>query len=359
MIRATDYFLTQFCAQARPLLRWMGDWETRFLGRDLASIAIDRPVFITGLARSGTTLLLELLALVDGVATHRYRDFPFLMTPYLWNRYLDLFAGVQTPVERPHRDRVRITRESPEAMEEPLWQAFFPHVHADHASHRLSAETVNPAFECFYRDHIRKMLLIRRGSRYVAKGNYHIPRLEYLLHLFPDALFIIPVRRPLTHVHSLVRQHLQFCDYAASDPRVPRYLAAAGHFEFGPQRRPIRLSAAASDRIVQAWSCGEDYLAYSIQWAEIYGFVNALRTNPDLAAHMLIVRYEDLCAEPDATLRRILDFAGFGLQAASRATVRLDTVSQSTHSPVLEPKLLAAINAEVRTIAMEYGYELG
>lgn len=98
------------------------------------------------------------------------------------------------------------------------------------------------------------------GSRYFAKGNYHVPRIEYLVHLFPDARFIVPVRHPLTHVHSLVRQYQLSSSYAAADARVPRYLEAAGHFEFGPQRIPIRLSAVQGDRILEAWAHGDEYL---------------------------------------------------------------------------------------------------
>ena len=100
----------------------------------------------------------------------------------------------------------------------------------------------------------------------------------------------------MTHVHSLVRQQALFSRYAAEDARVARYLAAAGHFEFGPQRVPIRLNVDEGDRILAAWSRGDEYLGYSIQWKEIYGFVESLRrTNPAVAQQMVIIRYEDLC----------------------------------------------------------------
>ena len=41
-----------------------------------------------GLA-SGTTILLQELSQMPNVATHRYRDFPFLMTPWIWSRLVD------------------------------------------------------------------------------------------------------------------------------------------------------------------------------------------------------------------------------------------------------------------------------
>lgn len=69
-IRSSDYFLVRFCEKSQPMLRRAADLETRILGSKLAAIPIETPVFITGLARSGTTLLLELLATLgrgDGV----------------------------------------------------------------------------------------------------------------------------------------------------------------------------------------------------------------------------------------------------------------------------------------------------
>ena len=74
----------------------------------LAAIAIDRPVFIAGVARSGTTLLLNLLSQLPQVATHRYSDFPFLFTPVAWNRLQDRMgaagAARGAPAPGPHPD---------------------------------------------------------------------------------------------------------------------------------------------------------------------------------------------------------------------------------------------------------------
>jgi hypothetical protein len=358
-IRASDYFLVRFSRRSQSLLRRIGDWETQFLGARLTAIPLERPVFVTGLARSGTTLLLELLAAIDGVATHRYRDFPFLTIPYFWNRYLDSFPVHEQPVERPHQDRIYITRESPEAMEEPLWRAFFPHGHTGDSLHRMTAGDANPEFERFYAEHLRKLLLVRGGRRYVAKNNYHVPRLEYLASLFPDAQFIVPIRHPLTHVNSLVRQHQKFSNYAAADPRVPRWLEAAGHFEFGPQRLPIRLQEGEGERTLAAWTRGEEHLGYAIQWKQVYGFVEMLRqTNAELAQRILVVRYEDLCDAPEPTFRNLLQAIGVDRQSANRALPHLEKISKSEHAPALDEAAQTAIHAEVEAIAAAYEYSM-
>ena len=64
--------------------RWikLGSLETSLISSSLTDVRVDRPIYVTGLARSGTTILLETLARHPEVATHRYRDFPMLLTPY-------------------------------------------------------------------------------------------------------------------------------------------------------------------------------------------------------------------------------------------------------------------------------------
>jgi hypothetical protein len=91
---------------------------------------------------------------------------------------------------------------------------------------------------------------------------------------------------------------------------VPHYLRAAGHYEFGPQRVPIRLTHEAGDRISRAWQSGDDAAGYAIQWAEIYGFVNELTLGQSqLARRILVIRYEDLCDRPHEVIAGILEHA--------------------------------------------------
>ena len=308
-LRSADYLLTRF-AQALPgQLKLLGDIETDLLGDRLDAIAIDRPVFITGLARSGTTLLLNLLAKLPQVATHRYRDFPFLFVPVAWNRLQGRLGRSSAPVERPHRDRIKITKDSPEAFEEPIWTYFFPTIHDPDALHRLTAADRQPRFDAFFLQHLRKLLLLR-GRRYVSKGNYNVTRIEYLADLLPDARFVVPVRNPVAQVESLMRQHRLFTEYSERDNRVPQYLQAAGHFEFGPQRVPVNIDLEHARRIGEAWSRGEDELGYALMWRSIYSHVAALRrASGGLARRIEFIRYEALCADPEGELRRIARFS--------------------------------------------------
>ena len=71
----------------------LGDWETGFLRDQVEQVTIDRPIYVTGLARSGSTILLELLARQSEVVSHRYRDFPVVPVPWAWNWFVDRAGG--------------------------------------------------------------------------------------------------------------------------------------------------------------------------------------------------------------------------------------------------------------------------
>jgi Sulfotransferase family len=290
-------------------MKLLGDIETDLLGDRVASIAIDRPVFINGLARSGTTLLLNLFAQLPKVATHRYSDFPFLFVPVAWNRLQDRMGKESQPVERAHRDRIKITKDSPEAFEEPIWAHFFPAIHSPHQMHLLTAADRKPQFDAFFAQHLRKVLLLRGGTRYVSKSNYNVTRIEYLADFLPDARFVVPVRHPVAHVESLMRQHQLFSDYNAQDARVAQYLRAAGHFEFGPQRVPINIEPRDALQIAEAWSTGKNARGYAVMWRSIYGYVGALKRLGDRRSERIaFIRYEDLCQDTEGELRRLARF---------------------------------------------------
>lgn len=353
-LKAADFALVQINEQLKPLVRWAGDLESKVHRARLDAIPLDRPIFVTGLARSGTTTVLSALARSPDLGSHQYQDFPFLGAPLAWNRLHGALGKETQAVERPHKDRILITSASPDAFEEPLWRQFFPTEHEVGANQRLSAAVTNPEFESFFRDHLRKILHLRGALRYVSKGNYNVGRIEYLAKLFPDALFVVPVRRPMEHVASLCRQHALFRSYGEADPRVPAYLAAAGHFEFGLQRRPLVLSADASERQA-GFESGDDILAYAEQWAEVYGHVERLLNQPDLAGRILLVRYEDFCAAPASGLDAILAFAGV---ADTGGAIRA-YASEISASPQTAPAEITARDEEVRSIVGDLAARLG
>lgn len=269
---------------------------------------IEKPVFITGLARSGTTILLELLARNPHFTSHQYRDFPLLQTPIWWNWFYNQSTrNNQDPVERYHQDRIMITPDSPEAMEEILWMASFPECHNQLYSNILDDQTQNPDFELFYKDHIRKLLYIRAGQRYLCKGNYNFLRLGYLNKLFPDAKFIIPVRQPENHIASLQKQHVLLCQKEQEDPGALAYMQLAGHYEFGLDRRPANVNNLELTKEIESyWSNGQDIRGWAVYWSSLYQYLaDLLSTNPVIREQTIVVHYEQLCRNPEEILSKI------------------------------------------------------
>jgi hypothetical protein len=285
----------------------LGRLESSLVAERLAAIPIARPIFIAGLARSGSTLLHEVTAANAGAATHRVKDFPMVFTPYWWRRAT---AGLRpsVPRERPHRDKMLVTTDSPDALEEMLWLAFFPACHDPGVSNVLTATDSHPAFEEFYQAHIRKLLLAEQATRYVAKANYHIARLSYLLRLFPDARFIVPVRSPVDHIASLMRQHRWFSQGQRSQPRAFAYMQRSGHFEFGLDRRPINLGDCQRvQEIMGAWRAGEEVRGWAMYWNMIHSYLaDLLAADAQVRSATLVVHFEALCDAPAEHLRVVL-----------------------------------------------------
>src|SRR5205807_10426205 len=192
---------------------------------------------------------------------------------------------------------------------EMLWMAFFPRCHDPSVSNQLTAESSHPAFETFYRAHLGKLQLAERATRYVAKANYHVARLAYLVRLFPDAKIILPVRAPVSHIASLVRQHQWFVRGQRQHPRALAWMRRSGHFEFGRDRRPINLGDGERVRAIQrAWAAGEEVRGWACYWDMVHcHLTRLLDADAQVRAATKVVRFEDLCAVPAATIRAVLD----------------------------------------------------
>jgi hypothetical protein len=337
----------------------IGNWETKMLSVAICDVSVNQPIYVTGLARSGSTILLELLAESNSTVTHRYKDYPPIFTPYFWNWFLNRVpTGEAEAVERTHRDGIMVTPESPEAFEEILWMAFFQQLHDASKSSVLDNHTSNVQFEAFYRDHIRKLLAIRRGGRYLSKGNYNVTRLEYLLKVFPDARFIIPVREPSWHIASLMKQHKLLCEGERRNPRALEHMRRVGHFEFGLDRRPINVGDNAGiDQVVSLWESGNEVEGWARYWSQIYGFVaDRLAANAQLREACLIVRFEELCRVPWETIPSVLNHCRIHNADALTAKWVEKVHTPSYYEPSFSEEEFETIDRLTQFVADRFGY---
>ena len=337
--------------------RWwvkLGQLESLSLREELDAVEIDRPVYVSGIARAGTTILLELLNRHPELGSHRYRDFPGVFVPTWWNRGQS--STPLTPQQRAHGDRLQVTQDSPEAMEEPLWMTFFPAAHRSDVSNVLDRSTSNPEFEQFYRDHIRKLLSVRHRRRYLAKGNYNLTRLAYLQKMMPSARFVVVVRHPRDHIASLIKQHRLFCAGQEKYPRALAHMQHVGHFEFGFDRRAICVGDSLAQEVMQLWDQGEEVRGSARHWASIYGWLyQQLQQDEQLREATTIVRYEELCSDPQETVDTIL--AHCQLEPTPEITEFAAGISAPTYySPEFTEREEAIIVEETASVAERFSY---
>jgi hypothetical protein len=329
-------------------------FETRIVQDDLNPITA--PIYISGLARSGSTLLLEILNHHPDTRSLQYDDFPFMYVPWLWSHFSKQSIASKC-LERAHQDGMMVSSKSPEAMEEMLWSHAFPTCHDLDTNHLLDESTGNPAFEARYRSTLQKLLFAYDKSRYLAKANYHVARIPYLLKHFPDARFIIPIRHPLCHIASLIKQHHLFTKMQQDDPYTLEHLRQVGHYEFGLDRRPINIGHTQdSQAIEQAWSEGNQVAGYALQWRHIYEHVYTLMQNPRYQASILLLPFEQLCTHPDTTLGSLFEHARLDAIPSLLHGMKETIAAPTYYSPSFSEKELETIYNITQVVAEKMGY---
>lgn len=358
-VSLANRFLAKIVFSFPGIWKFLGDRETATLSDRLTKSPITEPVYVTGLARSGTTLLLQILASHPDVATHRYRDFPFIFTPYWWSEVLKLsHKTTGVPVERAHNDGVMVTPDSPEAMEEPIWMAFFDHLHKSDIDNRLDESTDGGAFPKFYRDHLSKLLLAQGKIRYVSKGNYNVTRILYIKSILPDARFVIPIRHPIAHIGSLIRQHRGFLKAHKAYPAGRDQMRQAGHFEFGLDFTPINVGIDdGADALMKSENRLDNIRGWARYWSRIYQHISEiLTTDTALADKSLIVRFEDLCDKPDEIINKTVKHCH--LDGAEKIVSQFSgkIKAPTYYNPGFTEEEIGVILYETETVRKVFGY---
>jgi hypothetical protein len=285
------------------------DIEDRLFAKQIREIEDQPPIFITSLPRAGTTILLNALNDIPDTATHLYRDMPFVMAPLLWSRMSSMFVKQGEMTERAHGDGIKIGYDSPEAFEEVIWRAFWPKKYHEESIELWHVEDNMPDATEFFTKHFRKIVALRTNGagRYISKNNNNMARLDLLPEMFQGAQVLVPLREPVEHAASLLRQHENFLKQHAADPFVERYMEDIGHLEFGALHTPIAFPhfdvSTSSPREADYWL---DY------WIAAYRMVL------DKAERLHFVTLERLGKHPEAVMHSLceridLDIAGVDL----------------------------------------------
>jgi hypothetical protein len=254
----------------------------------------DSPVYVTGLARSGTTLLLEILAASPDFRVQVYRDMPFILAPNLWAslaRHQQRDVDLQ---ERAHGDGVLVDVDSPEAFEEVFWETFrhrkSPKGYFDNP---VEAETL--ALFAKFRSVVANPKGQQSQRRYLSKNNNSLLRLNELARE-TSATILLPYREPVAAALSLYRMHQNFKSRHLHDPFALRYMKWLAHHEFGPGHLPFQFAKSHMDSDLTV-DQPDYWLSY---WLAVHLYVLSIPTSP-----FILVSYERMCEEPDATCNAV------------------------------------------------------
>ena len=226
-------------------------------------------IFITGLPRSGTTILMNYIYQTNCFSSFKYSDMPFILSPNLFKfiNFINLKKKNKN-FERFHADNIKINYDSPESFDEVFFSNF------------KSIDYENE-LKYFISSICRKC----KKKRYLSKNNNNYKRINIIRKNLNNSLFLIPYRLPLEHCNSLLNQHKNFLKLSDDDHFTKKYLKYLGHNEFGKNHvewfKPIRYFNKLE---INYWL---------EQWYLFYENIINNFSNQDF---IFFVNYENLCS---------------------------------------------------------------
>ena len=211
---------------------------------EILDVVIDRPIFIVGQPRTGTTHLHNLMAEDPALRSLPYWE---SLEPVLSDAEQ---AAVATGEADPRRERCAAGLEVlHDALPyfKRMHDMTVDHVHEEIQLLALSASTmlfetmaVMPAWRDWYQAHdqtvpyryMKKVLQccqwLRGGERWVLKSPQHIEQIPVLLDVFPDATFVFTHRDPVSVVAStstMISYSARFSQAKVDPPAIGHYWA--------------------------------------------------------------------------------------------------------------------------------------
>lgn len=300
-----ERLLHQVAFAAPFIQKVLCELENDLFKRRLNGVTSRHEVFVTGLPRAGTTLILELLYRTGEFRTFTYRHMPFILAPLLWTRLCGPFQREGTTMERAHGDGMAVSFDSPEAFEEIIWLSYMKDkIVTGKTLSPVCSGDQTPEFVEAIRNTVRKLLLDEDNEqsqppRYLSKNNANLSRIEVITELFPSSTIVVPFRQPLAHVSSLMKQHEQFTRYHKEERFSKRYMEWLGHYDFGANFKPINFDHWLDHAEFTSYRNTNFWLSY---WIAAYSYVLSNRTN-----NICLVDFDKLLSDGKVTLQAIAD----------------------------------------------------
>lgn len=318
----------------------------------LRKVQIERPVFVVGHARSGTTLTHRLMSKDEGrfSSFNLYElYFPSLLQKKLirWGARMDarfLGSAIEKRVRAWEEKRYASTRDMHKmGLTEPeeddiifyyscasgFWMTKMPYMgqvdfyHVDRRPARERKRLME-----FYKECVKRQLYLNGTDRiHLSKNPTFAGRVESLIEAFPDARIVVPVRNPNETIPSLMS--LMSLGYRALDwepERVQRSLRFLADQSYHTYLHPLEV----------------------------------LERHPETP--QAIIDYRDLTSEPQKTIERVYEQLGFEMSPEYREVLMQEgkraRKHETSHRYSLEQYGLEAdeIERELATLFDEFGW---
>ncbi len=280
-----------------PLLEGPAIWlENVLYGVTADDRPIEKPIFIVGSHRSGTTVLYDSLCKHPSLAYFTNSTALIPEIPILNQRLGDLIGLQDIQLERFFKDGVNYAYDSPsEGIR--IWE----HYMDPDADHCLDEGSSNPEMDTYLKETIVKHLKHFEKSRFINKNPDNSVRLRYINKIFPDALFI-----------HIIRDARAVCaSYLKAQERVREF--------FGPDHPHAQHGTKVKDwdEMRQMWAddpvAGAGHL-----WVKIIETIDQDRhAIPD--ERFIEFHFEDFCADPDSYFRQVIDFCQLPMTPETQA----------------------------------------
>lgn len=195
-------------------------------------------IFISGLARCGSTALLNLIHSSDLFSSLKYSNMPIILSPNIWGKISKFFSSKHNIVERYHNDGIAIHENSPESFEEVFWKIFLEDKYV--CENKIKKIEIQDKYLKDYENFIELINLSEKKNYYISKNNLNIIRYDNLSNFFyNNSIFFVIFREPINHSYSLYKFHKNFKSIQSNDDFGLDYMNYLGHYEGGLNHKII------------------------------------------------------------------------------------------------------------------------
>lgn len=344
---ALDRWLHWLALEPQTVRRMCFDLERQFYLPKEPQQAAQGAVYVCGLARSGTTILLRILDAIPELQSLTYRAMPFVLAPNLWRAAHGARHRSVPEVMRAHKDGLFVDLDSPEGLEEVFWNTF-GHAIRDTTSRTLDYQTPSPATLAAFADY-RSLVANPKGGttvpgrppkRYLSKNNNNLMRIASLC-ADPSARVLLNYRDPVDTARSLYRQHQGFCEAQAAERFTRKYMGWLAHHEFGLDHLPFAFARAYMVPGLQP----EDPNYWLDYWSAVHHHI--LLQQPH---NLHLVNHDALCSQPARVLGQVLET--LSLKANATALAKMVRATSSSSADPTQPQHTERLSREARDMAL-------